>query len=522
MKIDDTIFIFPESASRITAKSILEFSLLLDFSKKSYPAYNHNSDSEGNPDFLKAVFSFCHENCSKAFWEIGHDTGFFGVPKNTRSRLSDLFSNLKTPDSLPMFSDLIFHECIMATYHLVMRCLYHEPISEYSLANKLKYYGLAAKKDIFEVKINNDNFKLKVKNFHGPSDDYTYNANAFHAKNESHAKILSPLTTIFHKEELTKIEPCYSDLYYFLCDYNAKAMRSALGIYDLSPKMSINKFSKILAAYMNFLRKLETQIKETANPVDRVYLSYKCEKLFDYNLMSCLIQNLDLLEEYNDSLYGKVRQHSYLCSCFKLPNVFSRHHFTQYAFDVLRLEPASATSYFEFNTMPNGFNHFDERYVFEPARWLEHYNKFCSFMSKLVFPVYEWYFLIVLFESIESKYSTENHYEHLCKIRDLLSEYIRTNECNILAPLNQYTGSRLPPGNRFQEGEVITPDLSSFEKTSSRLTLDLFSTLGKEDFSIGFPHLTKETFKINNDNKRSYSYSTLINVYINSVTLPIE
>lgn len=524
MKYDESIDLSYNSPQRIQAKNTLEYSLHLDFPESDSPSLD-------DKQFIEKSLMICYKQCKPAFWGTGHTGNFFGTVSKGNG-LSGIFNSSPTTNqNIPLYSQLILNECVMAAYHTIMKFRFKSPISTYALLNKLKGQGLNEQRGLFKETKDGMNI-VRIK-----SRESSYMSSKTSSYNETIKKrkeTINLFANVFFSKKadqsqtFTNIMPCYSDIFFLLTrpECTLTMLKSALKLYGLSasPHTQPNSAEEISKAHLDnfqaFIKYMEYGINKIDNKTDRAYLLYKYEKLFGYRLLTCLFENMRLLKKADPLTYSYMTLGT-LSTCYNLPNVFSRCHFVQYTFDTLKGRPQSYTSFFESLRLPVGFYIADERFIFAITKWLEQYEKFCSYMSNMLFPVYEWYFLITILEAAEKyeeKEATEKRGLH--KLQELLAQYIDEHYDAIINPLR---GTELEKSSINPE---VTLGLNTpIQELSPELVYSYFERFGANNSSIGMPAINKNYFHIKSpatSNPNTYFYTNLIDAYIKAVTYPRE
>lgn len=165
---------------------------------------------------------------------------------------------------------------------------------------------------------------------------------------------------------------------------------------------------------------------------DRIYLSYKIEKLLSPVTIDCLYQNIFNIEEVSPL----KNDYNYMVnSCLQLPNVFTRQYILQIAIDTIgkHFNENFTDKYFFPNITENlesVMSSFEKKNFIDDQRkfylLVNRYKDFIDYMTLIVFPLYENYFFCTLWNSI-SKFC-DNNVSTLVSFYKILGTYLNDAE----------------------------------------------------------------------------------------------
>lgn len=420
------------SQIRMDALNTIKYTLMLDYKVPVFNSWDR---------LISDIMENCQKCCDGLFKEqniLQETFDFFGTPLPSGSSFP--FYSLNTINSSPKSAtipSMILHHCILSSYHAVLTCLLqNQSVSSYTIANKIKAYGIQSLKKKGILSLEKDKILCKT----GEGDMVSSKGSDFDKSVKTHRKIdfLSNAMNLITNEDPEDFSGCsynlqFSELCYRICDKKAADWKK------------INKKSKLeaireLTAYMEphdtSFKKIET-IHFKGNMTDALYHYYLTERIFNFGLFFSLLDNITQIE--NRTNYRLCQEHiiSTLCLCKNLPNVFSRQVFLKYAFEPLESEPSSYEDFWHHNDTEKSkivLEMAEHPRIFDFSRWTVQYKSFFKYMYKYATPVYEWCFINMLMESIEQVLSNESHYDHLLKALEVLDEYMGKNYSTIIHP----------------------------------------------------------------------------------------
>ena len=190
---------------------------------------------------------------------------------------------------------------------------------------------------------------------------------------------------------------------------------------------SIADYNKYCKAQRNFSAYLEENPFMTVT--DKLHFYYQIEKLFNFDLIDCIFQNIQSSPE---NLAGGQEIY-HLCKALAMPNVFSRKYMIQMAFDLLKKGTMQNENFFSnyLNDIENFGSYLNMKSpFFKNAKnlelWMELYEKFVTYLSNFALPVYVNTFFVILYQSHKIKYNL-SYAETLIDIYKQLTSFIDKN-----------------------------------------------------------------------------------------------
>lgn len=425
----------PESSVRKDAFGSLKYTLFLN---------TELPDIENDKSAVQILLNECKRNCSKLF---AFDTSkiylpFFGITAGAKPNLSYL-DMPDDNDKKPSFIDMILQHCLISAYHAIVTDL----LQNYS---ETSYYV-------------SNHLPLSINDINGPAETEQSNANNEVVENSiksqkatiltkatsthlKHLKSTSNLFVSYTKKENTlssantdpyRYSVQFAKLWKAICEVPAPDWR-----FDYSSAKTYKR-KKILENLVAIPKRFEEGIPAAsrplfADPMDKIYYKYIWERIFGFDLINCIFQNVFDVSKSNPDgfLFDTNIIEKTICKSKLLPNTFSRIYFLQYAFEKIKYHPESYHDYWfnQFNAenrpdyIPSFYSTNGIPSGFFMDKWSEQFAQFCTYMAKFVIPVHEWYFLNMLLTYVENKNQNADHKSHLCHAKKLLSDYILKKE----------------------------------------------------------------------------------------------
>ena len=447
-----THLLSPSSPALEDARNTIKYTLLLP-----YPSVSPSDDTALIPSVLDSTQLCCSRLFSENPDRISYT--FFGTASSLKENVGlpleywDLYAKPENPADrkpAPLHSLLLQH-CIISSYHALLTELCGTfPVTSYSIVNVLKGEGIDSfirNNKIFSGNTNvvtrlmcRDAGKsakstkplYKSKKASSMSSDFQ-RASMSHCKNIPYIKDLFISENSRSNENKPNTAEQYffqfANLYQSICSISATKWRSYFSPVSLSAESVSTRF------------KTQSQIREeliekaNLNAVDKVYNQYLTERIFSFDLINCLIQNIYKIESAGYYSLSSKSILKILSKCQKLPNALNRIYLLQYAFDKFLSQPDSSDDFW-FQSKINAAVLLpgDISTGFQFANWLQQFSYFCDYMSTFVIPVYEWCFLSLLMDSIKERYPSKTYSEQVLKGFTLLSDYIKINYQLLLNP----------------------------------------------------------------------------------------
>ena len=198
---------------------------------------------------------------------------------------------------------------------------------------------------------------------------------------------------------------------------------------------------------------------------DKVYTKYIFEKVFPFDTIDCMYENIMA----SKNSYFLKQNLDVVSKIMALPNSLSRHIILQMAIDNLNYDynDVPAKGQLAPNIIGYKFSKTVNTYIHN-INWLNSYIAMTNALSKFIFPVYDNFFFIMLWES--TRKGCETDLECLHKLFFLLSRYLNDSD-NI---------NNLMPANSITQGKEIK--FNSY-KISSEAFINPFTNTEKEDTS---------------------------------------
>ena len=73
---------------------------------------------------------------------------------------------------------------------------------------------------------------------------------------------------------------------------------------------------------------------------------------------------------------------------------------------------------------------------FQLGRWLRQFELFINYFAEHIFPLYDWCFLSLLMDSIETEFPAEPHHTHVQRALELLAKYMEANYTDMITPIS--------------------------------------------------------------------------------------
>lgn len=443
------------------ARNVLSYSLHLPLNVAStFAAKSATSTYEKLNILSKAV----HEVCSPLFSpDYCQDTGnsfnlkFFSFFREETGsalypqRLLSCFYDQQFNETLKL---MISHHCMVATYDKLLNTIFHDiSIDAYDMARHFNCYGFnyALKQPQLTIKTDNNQFSIPAFNTNSHSCAMTSAEASNKGRNNyspSYRTLYSKLSNLpkfkyltdgikFTSKPLARNErkvptsvsiPMSSLPLLHQLRGHGKELSNIVKLYDSSQgikKQTVTKFMECVS-YLQNIPKHQKMMNS-----DRLYYDYKLEGTFHFNLAYCLTKNIISFDEYfNQHMCEDVRFIELITSIVHFPNTFSRHLFLQFAFDsytdCIELETSFLTNRL---TKPRAAAVFVSRSEKVTSshdalnNWENRYRDFIDYMCKLVFPVYESCFYVLLYDTFfdPNKSSAENALSMYYALDDYLS-----------------------------------------------------------------------------------------------------
>ena len=483
-----------DSEKRIDAKSVIKYTLLLDY---KIPKICKEDT------WITDVMQCCQECCRGLFEDYqrgGKEYNFFGkYKKEQKSPLGyldqgDKRSHIFEDRNQPRFHDMILHHCVIAAYHAILTDLVGEDtITHYDLVNNMagtKYsrgLNYLIKNEIYSLNTR----KIKTNTNNGRSNkEKSRMASDFEKTSHTHKQVLSRYDLWGMDDKNIPIQ--FADLLFRICKIPAPKWH----IFSNSKTDYIGRVQELDKMLIERFSNLESPLEHTGfhgNDVDWLYANYLMERTFNISLFYSLLSHIDQIEKEQIPFFGNQEIMDVLLTCSKLPNSFSRQVFINYAIGNIWDKPESSHDFWSEHDLEQSDIAVKkirkERSGFLLPVWVEQFKLFMNYMSEYVIPIYEWCFVCMLMESIEGKYQGENHKMHLTRALDLLADYMIGQKDAIVRPVkfkkeegklffSEDVSSVLIQHNRFETFRDINA------QTIEQLVKGLFRVKDERDLNL--------------------------------------
>lgn len=467
----------PSSNLRTDALNSIKYTLLLD-----YKVPDIAIDENLIPEIMKS----CHECCRGLFQDNSTtgpiDFNFFGTPYNEEHKSEtkiikdahnlcflDYFSPNKEahPHSPEIgFPTMILDHCVLSCYHAVITdLLREETVTAYEIKNGLECAGIHS---LYKKK--HLNFKAKnilIKNHFSSTINSKKSSSASDLSRiiKTHLNVLPYTKSLFlgppsnhNTQNSYNFFLQFSGIFSHICKIPAPHCRVfSSGITNINEKNKntiLQNFEQLSSELFPKIDKSLPNIPEHIfkdsfhDTVDGIYHYHIMERMFNCNLIYCLLRNIHRIEKNTDYRLCQKEILDTLSLCQKLPNTFSRQYFLQYAFDKLITRPISYCDFWHDHQLDMSTSVLESpsksKTHFQLTRWIEQFSLFCNYIGEYVIPIYEWCFTNMILEVIEQKipYTPTKKDDlrtvHILRLQtalDSLAKYIERHYKQILRPI---------------------------------------------------------------------------------------
>lgn len=498
-----------------TAEMTLEYSLFLP---KILPISKEVPEHAWIAQSILQCFHNCHCNLIKTskyhFFSPNYVDKSNYFPCTISPTLPNNYKNFRESDVFEkdFFSSTILSQCIMSSYDMASRLLPFRLVKPYTLG-KITNRGLCELQE--RNLVNTSNFKfthLSRHNSFSKADIFADSTTAtiLAQKIDSHqdAEYEYFFQNCLRLTQQKSVDLYSADMLYNLLDINASSYKSLQKLYASDFTQPAKNSYKSWNFFCKMYKELQyPDYHNNANNhiTDKLHYYYRLENIFAHDLSSFFYKSISQLRDKNCIYPDGINNLTTIAQISRMPNVFSRNAYLQYAFEFIRgnnsvhyscflnpLSPASVIS----KIPPSKFN-FNE--------WILVFEKFCTFFNKLIFPAEQWYFFITLYKTVSENLSISEPAEIALKLQSLLSTYIDKNHTYVTKYWN------LP------NIKDITPLESDYDSQNPNIStlLSLFR-IANENTELSLPPFTKESllFPREEDN----NYKALLQLYSDLIT----
>lgn len=222
---------------------------------------------------------------------------------------------------------------------------------------------------------------------------------------------------------------------------------------------------------------------------DEIYYKHKLEQTFNFNLVNCITKNIQVLDErFNQRFCEDVAFIDSVVAFINFPNTNSRHLLIQMAFDCCSdyLSPDTSSLVQRINT-PDVVAIIDKHSTkwTTPynlfSKWQETCTNFINYMAEIVFPVYESYFFVAIYDLISKPELSPE--QTLLTMYLELGNYINTLDLNYESKNDfqaNYNNALFDCSSALSAENVIVPkypDNSIRSSTFSKVALSTYNHL---------------------------------------------
>lgn len=453
--------------------------------------------------------------CEFGFWGSGSakqkDTLFPLDPANI----------LDTTRFSRVWESMLFHHCLLSTYDKLNDLLFQDTkLSSYYFARYLGHCGFDYCYDAreFSLSLNaaKTGFNIISRSFKGTNGS----AIASSLGRNSYPQSLETLKNFLNTYE--KFSPI-SDKIVLTHDNKQKCINAEIPL-NLVPliqqlrgrgkelanifKLYRNKLPCSASAIEKCIKSISEIQKQPIKPtkeeskpnltkLDRLFYGYKLEQFFHFDLAYCITKNI---QELDKRLEQKLREDTafieLVTSIANFPNTVSRSLLLQMAFDSFSDQRNMRESFLKKRTssladsiayiIKDKINVTDQHNLLN--EWIDCYNDFVNYMTDLVFPIYESYFFVMVYDYFVDPNKTD--FENLLEIYEKLEVYLSDDsiyneiraEYYIDTTINIYNKDA-KPDKKFSKKDFILPDYSNKNidySTYSKVVLSIYNHMPQD------------------------------------------
>ena len=453
----------PDSQIRIDALNTLKYTFWLDY---SVPEYTDDDN------FVQNVLKECDRCCYEVLGDndienfgfsscrfFGYNVfNFFYNDSDNMKSANGAFKNEISKNPNQIFADTIRHynddipfsfsdtflqnfilqHCVIMAYHAIKTELnfstspisYSDILKDEHSIFKNNSNNLNNPKKIF----NSSNFKkssdklcclLPFLRYLSPMDIY-----------------LSPEYSPLHKEIF--INKIFSDFWYKICGIHKSRFKNIFldDVSKANPKNvceNIFKISSELSIY-NIDNSRIFMFSDTKPSViaESIHYSYLVERIFNFRAFYNILSSVYTINRYTFCRLDDVKMINSLSSIIDMPNALNRQLFLNYAIHNIGV---GKNNFYDFGHTYNLFNaehsvSVDDKITsdFDLNYWGKQFSLFTEVISQYAIPIYEWCFMCMLLDSVEKKYPSKSHKEHLRELKKRLENFMGQNYDTFLRP----------------------------------------------------------------------------------------
>lgn len=489
----------------------------------SYPNdFKHLAEFKKNESScIDYIFNECHAICAPILGEkqvnyyFGAD--YFGHARSDEEHNRYAGLNYYTEE---FWIPSIKYHCIVSALSTILSLqTSNVSLSRYALTNHFRGVGYFTARDA-EL-ISDDNNLINSNSYIKTDESATFGSNSsnFNRLNERFIKQLEAdheMKTLGYRtiNDEPKISLFNSDMYFRL--YGSRKLLSKHKHRDFYIGDTLYSFKK----YMDYSSELSKEIERCCynmDIVDDILLKYRIERYYNFSANQTLMttifncyRNGDITSMHDIGIHN-------LLPFFELPNVFSRDIYLKFAMDSIhnniynfscfytRRRPGTALhKHYESDTSNRRFD-----------TWLNLFNTFIQFYSKIVFPLYEKCFLTRLLDYVYGSNPTNSQFENENILIGLLHDYIKDHAQSILTN----NACKYLEDCRTDEKQVWNHSLDSCSKQEALALDSLINELLHKQNNIIHPTSRDELDSTNiiNTNSKQMYHERLMNLLIESI-----
>ena len=222
---------------------------------------------------------------------------------------------------------------------------------------------------------------------------------------------------------------------------------------------------------------------------------YRLEKMMNLGIIDTMIScvNKEKDPEIKDFLVKNLDVVA--TELHKLPNVFSRDFYCQFAFSSLH-NKFKNFDYLDLDQIPRHLKNAEHARFYHCDDWLSDLHTFCELFGRFIFPFCQWRFLSYLSKGIWNVEKEEDQYKRLRHLVEKLRKYINDDATNphFLEPDEWYNRTESIDTDRFQNSGYISPndEIMFYRECYKRVWNELekpkflSDRIGENDFSIHY------------------------------------
>lgn len=406
------------------SREIAEITQLLQYSLHLNIKNHHTLQ----PD-IDQIFSVCHDICKPLFKPNFNFFGNDDLGHTNAESLEKLYSNYRDDD---FWITAVKYHCAISSLFTIRNNFFKDSrISAYHLDGHARDFGFLSLKE--KGYLQDNLFKNYITSTETARDYSSSDCSNFKTMFKTFCSSLTP-----QEQEAMYYDPKQSTFSLENSDYVYRMFKNRKHFMQIhkyflheTNSTPISHFSHFFNEVADFSKSFYATRNEE-NIVDQILLIYRTERYYNLSLTAELYNRLLKLFSMKKSVDFKMPNTSILSTCFTLPNVFSRNLFLSYAFDSYS-NAHLEENYFYYrnkNSGPLSYTSLANLGVDNHLTWENLFKSYNLFFSRIIFPIYEKCFFILLKEAFELK--------EICpgnsgQIMEELNRYILTNSHDIMS-----------------------------------------------------------------------------------------